>query len=275
MYVKNVIILNKGVLFYFNTTMFQKFWRCYCVTQEMLIARGYVNNKIDEVKEDDVKNDDVKDEDVKNEDKNDDVKDEDNSKYETFERKIKNMCQENETPDEINQQSLDKLSYLWQHRYTGEWIYVFFVAEKIGVSLITSYVTLMDEGSVNRAILISVPQHKYGDQSILTPFAEKEIERLYTMEGKILEHFYMEDLTVNILKHDLQPKEIRVLTNDEKKQIIEKHSTQLRRFPRILTTDPLARFLGLRPHDMISCTCYSETNGEYIRYRVCYNNIYD
>lgn len=254
--------------------MFQKFWRCFCVIKEMLEARGYFND-IDgggsEGEGEGQRNDFQKGENerviVSENDLNGVFPG--NEKYEKFEKRIKAYCQENETSDEINQQVLDKLSYLWQHRYTGEWIYVFFVSEKIGVNLINSYVALMDEGGVNRAVLVSVPQHKYGNQAILTPFAEKELERLYVMDAKIIEHFYMDDLTVNILKHDLQPKEIRVLTNEEKNQIIERHQTSIHSFPRILMYDPLARFLGLRPQDMISCLCHSETNGEYIRYRVC------
>lgn len=257
--------------------MFQKFWRCYRVIEEMLEARGYFDESIgDESLGDEFLRNENENE-LRNE--NESLGDEslgdenelrnENNKYDKFEQRIKAFCQENETSDEINQQVLDKLSYLWQHRYTGEWIYVFFVSEKIGVNLITSYVSLMDEGGVSRGILVSVPQHKYGNQAILTPFAEKELERLYVMDAKIIEHFYMDDLTVNILKHDLQPKEIRVLTNEEKNQIIERHQTSIQSFPRILMHDPLARFLGLRPQDMISCLCHSETNGEYIRYRVC------
>lgn len=188
-----------------------------------------------------------------------------------FEKTINRLCIENETPGELNQKVLDKLTYLRQHQFTGEWIYVFFVCDKIGVQLIQSFVESMKENSVSRAVLISVPMSDkmFGDSSILTPFAYKEMETYYQNEGKIIEHFYMDDLLINVLKNEYQPKEIIVLTEEEKKEVVKIHATPLTGFSHILSSDPVAKFLGLQPADMIKCICNSESAGETIRYRVC------
>ena len=156
-----------------------------------------------------------------------------------------------------------------------EWIYVFFVMHKIGVTLINTYVKCMDDSGVSRAILISVPTDIEGspeDQSVLTPFAVKEITKHRTTSNKIIEHFYTDALTVNILEHKLQPKNIRILTTDEKMDVVEYMFGEGNENPptqRIDPDDPTAKFLGLQVGDMIECTCYSPTAGETVRYRTC------
>ena len=242
--------------------MFHNIFRCYRVVQEMLIARGYTDrNNTDNYPFDQDRlfctNQDL-------------IPD----AYDEFTTSMKRLCQENESPDGINQKVLDRLTYLRQHKLTDEWIYVFFVCEKIGVNLITAYVEAMTEGGVARAVLVSIPSQDrslFGDQSVLTPFADKEIEKYKNTEGKLVEHFYMDDLLTNTLKHDFQPKEINVLTEEEKREIVELHSTRLDQFHRILMHDPVARFLGLQPNDMIQCVGRSETAGETNRYRMCFN----
>ena len=77
----------------------------------------------------------------------------------------------------------------------------------------------MNDSGVSRAILVSIPNQQKsvsGDHSILTPFAIKEIGKYHDNDGKIIEHFYLNELTTNILDHELQPKSIKILTNEEK-----------------------------------------------------------
>jgi DNA-directed RNA polymerases I, II, and III subunit RPABC1 len=235
--------------------MYKSLWQCNRTILDMLKARGY-GDQID-----------VDDGDI------DQAKLAD--KYELFEDKINELCSDLGTPEnKLNQKVLDKLTYLRQHSFTGEWIYVFFVMHKIGVTLIDTYVKCMDDSSVSRAILISVPSDEKGsdDQSILTPFAVKQILKYNQTANKIIEHFYTDALTINILKHAYQPKTIKILTTDEAEHIIGLMSGTIDKTPpiaRIEPEDPVARFLGLQVGDVIECICHSSTVGETKRYRVC------
>lgn len=237
-------------------TMYKSLWKCNRTIQEMLEARGY-GDQID-IEEGDIDQAKIVE------------------RYDIFENKINDLCSElnGGGDNKLNQKVLDKLTYLRQHSFTGEWIYVFFVMHKIGVTLIETYVKCMDNSGVSRAILISVPSDDKGseDQSILTPFAVKAIASLNQTANKIIEHFYTDALTINILKHKYQPKKIKILTPDEAEHVVQLMFGSSDKVPptaRIEPEDPVARFLGLQVGDMIECICHSSTVGETNRYRVC------
>ena len=233
--------------------MYRNFWRCNVTIQEMLIARGYDSKG------------DIEDNQI------------DHSSmigsYEQFTKDIQRLCEDENEGEGLNQKVLDKLTYLRQHLFTGEWIYIFFVLGRIGVNLVETYAECMSDSGVSRSIMISVPNDNkmmLGDSSVLTPFALKRIKTYNVDDGKIIEHFYLSELTVNKLQHELQPKEIKVLTAEEIQDNLDMHNAGLLNFSRISPSDTLSRFLGLQIGDMIKCVCNSETAGEYIRYRVCY-----
>jgi len=234
--------------------MYKNLWKCNRTIQQMLRARGYGEQP------------DIDDDQI------------DQAKliesYDNFESKMKELSREfNTVDDTLNQKALDKLTYLRQHSFTGEWIYVFFVMDKIGVTLINTYVKCMDDSKVTRAILISVPSHnKPEDESILTAFAFKEIAKHNTTHNKIIEHFYTDALTINILDHTYQPKNIKILTAEERSETVKLLFGEPDKIPpthKISPDDPVANFLGLQIGDMIKCECYSPTAGETNRFRVC------
>ena len=100
--------------------MYKSFWKCNRTIQQMLDSRGY-GDQI-EIEDDQI----------------------DHSKlietYAYFETKLLELCRSiNEGSEsdggELNQKVLDRLTYLRQHSFTGEWIYIFFVMNKIGVQV--------------------------------------------------------------------------------------------------------------------------------------------
>lgn len=234
--------------------MFTSLWNCNRTIQEMLVARGYS----DQLDLDDNDEDRIDEKEMVATEKN-------------FETTLKKLCGDT---NNLTQAVLDRLTYLRQHTFTGEWIYVFFVMQKIGKNLISSYVKSMDEAGVSRAILVSVPLDEKGgldDQSVLTPFALKDIAK-HSTDKKIIEHFYTHELTVNLLNHETQPKSMKILTPDEiadVKKLLHCSVDAPPPFARINPEDPSAKFLGLQIGDMIECTCHSPTVGETVRYRVC------
>jgi DNA-directed RNA polymerase I, II, and III subunit RPABC1 len=87
-------------------------------------------------------------------------------------------------------------------------------------------------------------------------------------EYRFVEIFWLNNVVINITKHILVPKHIK-MTDDEIKEVMDKHyiiSKSL--FPIMNKDDPIARYLNLSSGDVCKIIRYSPTSGEYTSYRV-------
>lgn len=104
----------------------------------------------------------------------------------------------------------------------------------------------------------------------------------YILEKKIIEKIDIENIQIftysnllfNITKHNKIPKHIRVISDKEEiKEICElKNISGTDKLPKILLSDPLANFYGLRVGELFEFKKYSKNSGIYIYYRVCVIN---
>lgn len=101
----------------------------------------------------------------------------------------------------------------------------------------------------------------------------------YILEKKIIEKIDIENIQIftyanllfNITKHSKIPKHIRVISDkNEIKELCElKNISGTDKLPKILLSDPLANFYGLRVGELFEFKKYSKNSGIYIYYRVC------
>lgn len=129
--------------------------------------------------------------------------------------------------------------------------------ESVGVKTMRNFCLHITEKNFSTGIFIF--------QDKITPAAAKLIPEVHPA---VIETFQETDLIVNITKHKLVPKHIR-LSSEEKRQLLEKYRLRESQLPRILRDDPVAKYLGLKRGHVVKIIRRSETSGRYASYRIC------
>ena len=94
------------------------------------------------------------------------------------------------------------------------------------------------------------------------------LESYLTTNNIFIQIFCLDNLLFNITNHMLVPK-MSVVSPEDKDKILENYSANSSQLPKILKSDPHAKFLGVRKGDLCQITRASETSGTYISYRIC------
>jgi DNA-directed RNA polymerases I, II, and III subunit RPABC1 len=118
-------------------------------------------------------------------------------------------------------------------------------AKRIGVKPIRELAEKMEEKAITRGIIIV--------QQPLTAFAKVFMES---------------ELIVNVTHHELVPTHIP-LAVEEKKNLLDRYRVKDNQLPRILTSDPVARYFGMKKGQVVKIIRPSETAGRYVTYRLC------
>ena len=133
--------------------------------------------------------------------------------------------------------------------------------DRLDTKTVQSLVKKMEDSAVPRMVLV-------GNNGIATPPALRVLES-YKSLGKWIEFFEFDEVVINITEHELVPKH-EPLTEEEKAEVLARYSVKETQLPRILRTDPVAKYLGVRPGQILKITRKSDTAGSYVTYRLVY-----
>lgn len=93
-------------------------------------------------------------------------------------------------------------------------------------------------------------------------------DKIRRTHGIVIETFLSTNLLINISKHVLVPRHV-LLSREEKAAMAQQYKVTDAQIPIIEYADPMARYLGLLPGDVVIITRPSETAGKYVSYRIC------
>lgn len=85
------------------------------------------------------------------------------------------------------------------------------------------------------------------------------------------EVFIENELLINLIDHDLVP-EHEILSKEECDELLENYNAKKRNLPKILKTDPVARYYNMKPGDICKIIRPSEQSGFVAFYRLVVNN---
>jgi len=103
--------------------------------------------------------------------------------------------------------------------------------------------------------------------------SEESIEEffynIYLSKKIFVQYFHLDTLTFNVTKHSLVPRH-EILTKDESEQLVKSlHITHIKKLPKISSSDPIAKYYGLKRGQVFRITRPSETSGISYYYRLC------
>ena len=117
---------------------------------------------------------------------------------------------------------------------------------------------IMDEKYPTNEMTVIIVQDKQ------TPQIAKELQN---DEYKLYEIFSMKNLMFNITHHEIVPRHI-LLSQEEADQILKQYQTTKTQLPKLLTTDPVAKYYGMKTGDICKIIRQSPMTGESYYYRI-------
>jgi len=139
-------------------------------------------------------------------------------------------------------------------------VYVAFIldAKSFSKKDLVALKALMDDKYPTNEVTVIIVQDKQ------TPQIAKE---LLNDEYKLYEIFSMKNLMFNITHHEIVPRHI-LLNQEEVDMILKQYQTTRAQLPKLLTTDPVAKYYGMKAGDVCKIIRQSPMTGESYYYRI-------
>lgn len=126
--------------------------------------------------------------------------------------------------------------------------------DPVGVQTLRDFQEYRASQKIGHAILLALTKY--------THYTKKEAEK------NNIEIFSIKFPFFDLFQHVLVPT-MTFATEEEKADLIEKYSIDLKQLPKILVDDPSAQLLGAKIGDVVKIVRDSPTAGSYTTYRYC------
>lgn len=150
-----------------------------------------------------------------------------------------------------------------------------------GVLIVFSEKTRITTQELGNMIGFASENKFTGGMVIVTPTKPSESvldivrEHISDKANPLVQLFYQSHLNLDISKHRKVPKH-RILTEAEIQDVMKEfHISDIKKIPKIDSQDPMAKWIGARPSDVIEVTGMCLASAENRRYRYCLANVYE
>ena len=135
--------------------------------------------------------------------------------------------------------------------------YCYIPSPKVNMDSIHIFVELLKDAKANSGLIIMSGK-----------ISQQAKQKVQEINNELqIEIFTIGELVVNITEHELVPKHL-LLSPEDKDLLLKRYKIKEHQLPKILITDPVARYLGLKRGDVVKIIRVSETAGKYITYRI-------
>lgn len=154
------------------------------------------------------------------------------------------------------------------HMYIyGGVLVVFSEKARVSDKDLTNMIEFADTNGYNLGMVIVSDAHP--SAAVLT----KLRRYIADPERKLVQIFELRHLQLDISQHRKVPKH-RILMPDEIEPILKEfHATSPQQFPKIDCQDPMAKWIGARPGNVIEVLGLCESSGNNRRYRLCVEDV--
>jgi len=156
------------------------------------------------------------------------------------------------------------------HMFTYDGILIVFSDKtRVSENEFNNITEFAEENGYNNGIVIVTPIKS--SDSVLSAIRRRAAD----LEKPLVLVFELRHLQFDISAHRKVPKH-RILAKDELNDVLKEfHATSPTLFPKIDSQDPMARWIGARPGDVLEITGLCESSGDNRRYRLCVESAAD
>lgn len=156
------------------------------------------------------------------------------------------------------------------HMFTYDGILIVFSDKtRVSENEFNNITEFAEENGYNNGIVIVTPIKS--SDSVLSAIRRRAAD----LEKPLVLVFELRHLQFDISAHRKVPKH-RILAKDELNDVLKEfHATSPNLFPKIDSQDPMARWIGARPGDVLEITGLCESSGDNRRYRLCVESAAD
>lgn len=132
--------------------------------------------------------------------------------------------------------------------------------EKLKINMLREMITYTESVKCVHIIIVFIKS--------ITSFAKNQLGTIVSEKNIRIEQFSIEELQFNPTKHVLVPTHI-ILSKQEKEEVMRRERCTMDNFPIIKTCDPIARYIGAKPNQLIAIRKTIPGGKRSTHYRVC------